>query len=80
MSVLKRKTERTGLLTLRLPASALEMLKRLRPVADERGYDANGSLVDAAVRCIKQMDDELTAKTAPVHNGVGLPRPLRTDD
>jgi len=80
MSVLKRKAEHTGLLTLRLPASALEMLKRLRPVADERGYDANGSLVDAAVRCIKQMDDELTAKAAPAQNGIGLPRPLRTDD
>ena len=80
MSILKRKAERTGLLTLRLPESALEMLKRLRPVADERGYDANASLVDAAVRCIKQMDDELTAKATPVHNGVGLAHPLRTGD
>jgi hypothetical protein len=80
MSVLKRKAERTGILTLRLPDSALATLKRLRPMADERGYDTTASLVDAAVRCIKQMCDELTPKAAPVHNGVGLPHPSRTDD
>ena len=61
MSALKRKADPTTTITLRIPTPIKNEIDRLRPIADARGFDVNTSLVDAVVRCTKQIADELAA-------------------
>jgi hypothetical protein len=71
MPLLKRKTEQTDTLSLRLPVSAKQKLEALRPLADKAGFDLTGSLTDAVVRWIRQVEEELQtvaqATTSPTH-------------
>ena len=66
MSALKRKAERTDTITLRIPTAVETEIDRLRPLADAQGFDVNASLVDAIVRCTKQIAEELNSYTKRV--------------
>ena len=61
MALLKRKQEKTGIASLRLPMSALQELQTLRQLADDNGYDLNASMADALLKWMKQARDELGA-------------------
>lgn len=66
MAALKRKAERTEIITLRIPAAVKAEIDRLRPLANAQGFDVNASLVDAIVRCTKQIAEELNSYTERV--------------
>lgn len=61
MALLKRKAEKSGTISVRIPESAKIEMKHLRGVADARGFDLAGSLTDAVVKWIKQLREELGA-------------------
>jgi len=81
MALLKRKQEKTGIASLRLPMSALQELQTLRQLADDKGYDLNASMADALLKWMKQARDELGAnndaedKTASTNPNKVLGRP-----
>jgi hypothetical protein len=59
MSALKPKATATTTITLRIPVATKQQIDRLRPIADDKGFDVNLSLIEAIVRCTKQIADEL---------------------
>jgi len=59
MALLKRKQEKTGIASIRLPMSAIQELHTLRKLADDKGYDLNASMADALLKWMKQARDEL---------------------
>jgi hypothetical protein len=59
MSVLKRKAEKNGSITIRVPLSAQQKLASLRPAADRAGFDLAGSLTDHVLAWLKQVEKEL---------------------
>jgi hypothetical protein len=61
MALLKRKQEKTGIASIRLPMSAIQELQTLRQLADDKGYDLNASMADALLKWMKQARDELGA-------------------
>jgi hypothetical protein len=63
MGVLKRKGERTGTITVRVPASVKAELDRLREDTGTAGFDLNATLSDAVIRVTRQIRDELKQVT-----------------
>jgi hypothetical protein len=63
MGVLKRKGERTGTITVRVPASVKAELDRLREDTGAAGFDLNATLSDAVIRVTRQIRDELKQVT-----------------
>jgi hypothetical protein len=61
MALLKRKQEKTGIASIRLPMSAIQELQTLRKLADDKGYDLNASMADALLKWMKQAREELGA-------------------
>lgn len=61
MALLKRKQEKTGIASIRLPMSAIQELQTLRKLADDKGYDLNASMADALLKWMKQAREELSA-------------------
>ena len=59
MGVLKRKEERTGTITVRVPESVKAEIDQLRQRADGAGFDLNATMSEALVRVTKQIRDEL---------------------
>jgi hypothetical protein len=59
MGLLKRKEEKTKVISVRVPGSAKAELDELRQRAEAGGYDLAGSLSEAVVRIIRQMSAEL---------------------
>jgi hypothetical protein len=67
MPLLKRKAEKTTIISVRIPVSTKGQIDTLRPLADEAGYDLTGSLSDAVVRWTKQVSEELQGTTPTAH-------------
>jgi len=59
MALLKRKEEKTEVISVRVPGSAKAELDELRQRAEAGGYDLAGSLSEAVVRIIRQISAEL---------------------
>ena len=59
MGLLKRKEEKTEVISVRVPGSAKAELDELRQRAEAGGYDLAGSLNEAVVRIIRQISAEL---------------------
>jgi hypothetical protein len=65
MSLLKRKQEKTGTVSVRVPLSVKEQIDTLRKLADSKGFDLTASLTDALVKWTKQAQEELGIVTPP---------------
>jgi hypothetical protein len=59
MGLLKRKEEKTEVISVRVPGSAKAELDELRQRAEAGGFDLAGSMSEAVVRIIKQLGAEL---------------------
>jgi hypothetical protein len=59
MGLLKRKEEKTEVISVRVPGSAKAEFDELRQRAEAGGYDLAGSLSEAVVRIIRQISAEL---------------------
>jgi hypothetical protein len=59
MGLLKRKEEKTEVISVRVPGSAKAELDELRQCAEAGGYDLAGSMSEAVVRIIRQISAEL---------------------
>lgn len=59
MGVLKRKEERTEVLTIRVPGSVKSEIDRLRERASEAGFDLNATICESIVRLTRQIRDEI---------------------
>src|SRR5260370_14317822 len=59
MGIVRRKGERTGTVTVRVPASVKAELDRLREDTGAAGFDLNATLSDAVMRVTRQIRDEL---------------------
>ena len=59
MALLKRKEEKTEVISVRVPGSAKAEFDELRQRAEAAGYDLAGSISEAVVRIIRQIGAEL---------------------
>jgi hypothetical protein len=59
MGLLKRKEEKTEVISVRVPGSAKAEFDELRQRAEAGGYDLAGSISEAVVRIIRQIGAEL---------------------
>ena len=59
MGLLKRKEEKTEVISVRVPGSAKAELDELRQRAEAGGFDLAGSMSEAVVRIIRQIGAEL---------------------
>jgi hypothetical protein len=59
MGLLKRKEEKTEVISVRVPGSAKAEFDELRQRAEAAGYDLSGSISEAVVRIIRQNGAEL---------------------
>jgi hypothetical protein len=68
MALLKRKAEKTIIISVRVPMSIKEQMDTVRKLADDAGYDLTGSLSDAVVKWVKQVREELAAPAMVTHS------------
>ena len=71
MRSLKRKEEKTEVISVRVPGSAKAEFGELRQRAEAGGFDLAGSMSEAVVRIIRQIGPELRepAATATIMHG-----------
>jgi hypothetical protein len=67
MALLKRKAEKTDILSIRIPISVKDQIEMLRQLADAKGFDLSTSLSEAVIKWIRQVSEELQATPAAVH-------------
>ena len=75
MGLLKRKEEKTEVISVRVPGSAKAELDELRQRAEAGGFDLVGSMSEAVVRIIRQISAELRE---PAGTGADPSRAVRT--
>jgi hypothetical protein len=68
MALLKRKQEKTTILSIRVPVSVKQDIETLRKAADEAGFDLVGSLADAVIKWTRQVHDELGTAMRIAHS------------
>ncbi|MBV8136105.1 MAG: hypothetical protein JO121_10830 [Deltaproteobacteria bacterium] len=76
MGLLKRKEEKTEVISVRVPGSAKVELDELRQRAEAGGFDLAGSMSEAVVRIIRQISVELREPAGTVR----AVRPQRRSD
>jgi hypothetical protein len=76
MGLLKRKEEKTEVISVRVPGSAKAELDELRQRAEAGGFDLAGSMSEAVVRIIRQISVELREPAGTVR----AVRPQRRSD
>jgi hypothetical protein len=64
MGVLKTKAERSGTVTVRVPASIKTEIDRLREMTNAAGFDLNATLTEAVVKTTRQIRAELDGLSA----------------
>ena len=74
MGLLKRKEEKSGIISVRVPGSTIAEYDHLRPRAAAGGFDLASTMSDALVRIIKQIGAELNDSAG---NGSDASRGLR---
>ena len=80
MGLLKRKEEKTEVISVRVPGSAKAEFDQLRQRAEAGGYDLAGSLSEAVVRIIRQISAELHDSADPSTDPSGAVRTRRRCD
>ena len=80
MGLLKRKEEKTEVISVRVPGSAKAEFDELRQRAEAGGYDLAGSLREAVVRIIRQISTELHDTAGPGTEPSGAVRTQRRTD
>jgi hypothetical protein len=73
MPLLKRKAEKTTIISVRVPVSTKEQMDTMRKLADDKGFDLAGSLSDAIIKWMRQVFEELSNLPAPTHPVVNKP-------
>jgi hypothetical protein len=67
MALLKRKAEKTTIISVRIPMSVKEQIDTLRKLADTKGFDLTGSLSEVVIKWTRQVSDELQEHEHDVH-------------
>ena len=80
MGLLKRKEEKTEVISVRVPGSAKAELDELRQRAEAGGYDLAGSLSEAVMRIIRQLTAELRDAAGASTDASGAVRTQRPSD
>jgi len=80
MGLLKRKEEKTEVISVRVPGSAKAELDELRQRAEAGGFGLAGSLSEAVVRIIKQIGAELREPAGTATHRSRAVRPQRRSD
>ena len=80
MGLLKRKEEKTDVISVRVPGSAKAEFDELRQRAEAGGYDLAGSLSEAVVLIIRQISVELRDAAATHTDPSGAVRTQRRSD
>jgi hypothetical protein len=80
MGLLKRKEEKTEVISVRVPGSAKAEFDELRQRAEAGGYDLAGSLSEAVVRIIRQISAELRDAAGTSTDPSGAVRTQRRSD
>jgi hypothetical protein len=63
MALLKRKAEKTDIISIRIPLSVKDQIEMLRQLADANGFDLTASLSEAVIKWTKQVAEELQQHT-----------------
>ena len=80
MGLLKRKEEKTEVISVRVPGSAKAELDELRQRAEAGGFDLAGSMSEAVVRIIRQIGAELREPAGTATDPSRRVRPQRRSD
>ena len=80
MGLLKRKGEKTEVISVRVPGSAKAELDELRQRAEAGGFDLAGSISEAVVRIISQISAELRDAAGTSSDPSRAVRPQRRSD
>jgi hypothetical protein len=80
MGLLKRKEEKTEVISVRVPGSAKAELDELRQHAEAGGFDLAGSMSEAVVRIIRQISAELREPAGSASDPSRAGRTLRRSD
>ena len=80
MGLLKRKEEKTEVISVRVPGSAKAELDELRQPAEAGGFDLAGSMSEAVVRIIRQTGAELREPAGTATDPLCAVRPQRRSD
>ena len=59
MKILKQKSEPTGTISIRVPASLKTELDSLRTQCNDAGFDLGASLTEALVKTVRQIHTEI---------------------
>jgi hypothetical protein len=59
MKILKQKSEPTGTISIRVPASLKTELDDLRTQCNDAGFDLGASLTEALVKTVRQIHTEI---------------------
>jgi len=79
VGVLKRKEERTEVLTIRVPSSVKGEIDRLREQASEAGFDLNATICESIVRLMKQIREEIDTVQRKSGGSESAQRSVRSD-
>ena len=80
MGLLKRKEEKTEVISVRVPGSAKAEYDELRQHAEAGGFGLAGSMSEAVVRIIKQIGAELREPAGTATEPLRTVRPERRSD
>jgi hypothetical protein len=72
MALLKRKAEKTDIISIRIPLSVKDQIEMLRRLADANGFDLTASLSEAVIKWTKQVAEELQQLTPAPHKPKSL--------
>jgi hypothetical protein len=72
MALLKRKAEKTEIISIRIPLSVKDQIEMLRQLADANGFDLTASLSEAVIKWTKQVAEELQQLTPATHKPKSL--------
>jgi hypothetical protein len=67
MGLLKRKTEKTDTISIRIPLSVKDQIEILRELADAQGFDLTASLSEAVIKWTRQVAEELQQQAPAAH-------------
>jgi hypothetical protein len=67
MALLKRKAEKTDIISIRIPLSVKDQIEMLRELADTQGFDLTASLSEAVIKWTRQVAEELQQLAPTAH-------------
>jgi hypothetical protein len=67
MALLKRKAEKTDIISIRIPLSIKDQIEMLRQLTDANGFDLTASLSEAVIKWTRQVAEELQQQALAAH-------------